>query len=90
MKFGTIRRMKITLPSGVVLDDSEGACDTLRQRIGYWGLKNLRVFVATDPARNNAKEYLLVEGQTPIYSNQSSESVWAHIDIMGLDNKFSK
>jgi hypothetical protein len=73
--------MKITLPNGIVLDDGGTMCDTLRSRINYHGLENLRVFLATEPS--GRQEWLLVEGESPVYANQSSEAMWCHIDILG-------
>ena len=74
--------MKHTLPNGVVLDDGDSMCANLRNRIENHGLKNLRVFLATQP--NGYQEWLLVEGQEPVFACQSSEAMWAHIDTYKL------
>lgn len=46
------------------------------------GLKAVRAFVAEDG--NGVKEYVIYQGDKPIYANSSAEAVGAHLDMIWL------
>lgn len=75
----------ITLPNGIILDDSDGMAPTLQAHALRRGLSQMRVFVATHPS--GVQNYLLVEGEVPIWESQSSEAIWTKIEMLHLAEK---
>lgn len=76
---------KISLPNGIELDDEAGMAPILRDRIEYNQLQGIRVFLATLP--NKTQEYVLVDGERPIFTSQAVEAVWSRIDLMKLTSE---
>ena len=73
--------MKIVLENGIELRrDCDGAKGL--QRWADEKEVNVRIFLAIHP--NKYKEYLAVEGDTPVFASQSYEAMAAHIDIMAI------
>lgn len=71
----------ITLPNGITLDPDNAQAVAAQEYAQSKGLNNLRVFLSIQGER---QEYLIVDGQTPVFASPSLEAIGAHIDMMAL------
>lgn len=80
--------MQIKLPNGIVLDDQALWAPKLAEYAVRKNIQNIRAFVSTDTT--GVKNYLLVQGEQPIFENQSFEACAVHLDMMAASKRFDK
>jgi hypothetical protein len=79
--FNTEEKLYCKLANEIELYTS-GFTELVEEHAKKKGLKNIRCYIAVSP--NGYREYLLIEGQTPIFVSQKIEDVAAHVDIMAM------
>ena len=72
----------ITTSTGTILTFDKSATDYAR----YKKLYNVLVFRAK--YTDKWEEYVIFEGQTPVFSSQQLEAIGVHLDIMALQKEF--
>lgn len=74
--------MKVTTTTGVVLDFGHEWAKGLTEYAARKGLVGYAAAHATHP--DGSQEYLLIQGQEPVYASPSYEAVGVRIDVLTL------
>lgn len=78
----------MTLSGGIKLYTTSLTSALERWAKNHWGVDGIRCFLSED--KDGVKNYIIVNGECPIYEHQNFESLCVWFDVWALANGYSQ